>query len=188
MIVDHTHRVNVDSLTRAFIRGAALAVTLSACGETTAGTQPMSDGGLGGMGGVGGIGGTLPPPKLDPIPVRSYPYCVGPDYGEGPYQDLFGQCCGDIRCTETIAGTCPDASSYDLDHIKPPGSGECGCETDEGPFARPDMPDLAPGECCYVIYEIGCTGRPLKQDGVVVTADVVARADWMGAAELPVWS
>ena len=153
--------MKVESFTKAFIRGAALAVTLSACGDVS--------------------------PKLDPIPNRSYPLCVGPEFDDG--FGYHGRCCGDIRCTETVAGACPEAtSSGDLYHIKPPGSGTCSCETDEGPFARPEMADLEEGSCCYVIYGIGCDGRPLRRDGAVVVAEVVARRDWMGASELPAWS
>lgn len=163
VIVAHLHCVNVDSLTRAFIRGAALAVTLSACGETA------------------------PAQKLDPIPARTYPHCVGPDFNDD--FGLHGRCCGDVQCTDTVAGLCPELGSGDLSGIVfPPGSGECGCESDEGPFARSDAPDIEDGACCYVIYSIGCDGRPLRRDGAVVVAEVVARADWMGAAELPTWS
>lgn len=143
----------------------------------------MNDGGIPPLADAG----ILPPPKLDPIPDRSYPYCVGPDHGDGP--GYYGQCCGEVRCVETVAGACPEASSSDaLAAIKPPGSGTCGCETDEGPFARPDQPDLEEGDCCYVIYGIFCDGRPLKRNGVVVAAEVVARRDWMGGSELPAWS
>ena len=157
--------MNVDNLTRAFIRGAALAAALSACGESA----PAQ-------------------PKLDPIPERDYPYCVGPDYGDGP--GYYGRCCGEIQCTETVAGRCPAPQGEGpIPGIEfPPGSGECSCATDEGPFARGDQPDLEEGECCYVIYAIGCDGRPLKRDGAIVFAEVVGRADWLGGAELPAWS
>ena len=156
--------MNVDSLTKAFIRGAAIAVTLSACGETST-SQP-----------------------LDPIPQRDYPYCVGPDYGDGP--GYYGRCCGDLQCTATVAGRCPSLGiGESIPGIEfPPGSGECSCESDEGPFARSDAPNVEDGDCCYVIYSIGCDGRPLRRDGAVVVAEVVARADWMGSAELPAWS
>ena len=53
-----------------------------------------------------------------------------------------------------------------------------------GPFAPRSETD----DCCYVVYEIGCDGRPLKRDGAVVLAEVVGRGDWLGAAELPAWS
>lgn len=154
--------VNVDSLTRAFIRGAAFAATLSACGEMS-----------------------FPAQKLDPVPARDYPYCVGPHYNAGYY----GQCCGAVQCTEPVAGRCAELGSSALTGIIfPPGSGECSCETDEGPFARSEGLSLGEGDCCYVIYSIVCDGRPLRRDGEVVVAEVVPRTDWMGAAELPAWS
>jgi hypothetical protein len=148
--------MNVDSLTRAFIRGAALAVTLSACGET-APTQP----------------------KYEPVP-SDFPSCVGPDYGTDG-EGYYGQCCADVRCIQTEAGVCPQSPPY---AILPPGSGECECAENLGPFAPRSETD----DCCYVVYEIACDGRPLKRDGAVVVAEVVARPDWMGAAKLPVWS
>lgn len=164
--------MDVDSLTRAFIRGAALAAALSACGESAPAKQPDAG----------------PMALLDPIPDRDYPHCVGPFHDDG--FGYHGQCCGDVQCTETVAGRCPELGAWDdLMGIEfPPGSGTCGCEPDEGPFERTDAPDLEPGECCYVIYAIGCDGRPLKRDGAVVVADVVARTDWMGGAALPTWS
>ena len=151
--------MKIDSLTRSFIRGAALAATLSACGQTS--TQP----------------------KLDPFPT-DYPSSVGPDYGDGP--GYYGTCTGAPKCTDSVAGACPDADSvYEL---KPPGSGYCSCAADLGPYAPPENWDEDDGDCCYVIYEIGCDGRPLRRDGEVFVADVVARTDWMGGGELPAWS
>lgn len=149
----------VDRLTRAFIRGAALAVTLSSCGESS--TEP----------------------KLDPFPA-DYPTSVGPDYGDGP--GYYGTCTGSPKCTVSVAGTCPAADSvYEL---KPPGSGTCSCATDLGPYAPPDPSYEEQGDCCYVIYSIACDGRPLRRDGEVLVAGIVARTDWMGSAELPPWS
>ncbi|MGB5191842.1 MAG: hypothetical protein WBN70_02595 [Polyangiales bacterium] len=119
-------------------------------------------------------------PKYEPIP--SFPECVGTDYGDGnEFDGYFGQCCAEVRCIQTEAGMCPELPPGG---ILPPGSGECSCEENLGPFAPLDEAD----DCCYVIYEIGCTGRPLKREGAVVVAEVLARADWIGAAELPAWS
>jgi len=177
--------MNVDSLTKSFVRGAALAVTLSACGQAS---EPQV--GNGGAGGAPDL-----PQKLDPIPERVYPYCVGPDYGDGPGPGFYGRCCGVIRCTPPVSDECPETNTAPVARLLPPGSGECSCSEAgaplgvEGPFA---WSALAPGTeteaCCYVIYEIACDGRPLKRDGAVVVAEVVARTDWMGRGELPAWS
>ena len=150
--------MRIDSLTRSFIRGAALAAALSACGETS----PAA-------------------PKYDPIP-DDYPRCVGPDYGDGSESEgYYGQCCADIRCTQSEAGVCPELPPYS---ILPPGSGECECEENLGPFAG----ETSDGDCCFVIYEIGCVGRPLRRDAEVLFANVLARTDWTGDGELPAWS
>jgi hypothetical protein len=147
--------MNIDSLTRSFIRGAALAAALSACGETA----PAA-------------------PKYEPIP-SDFPSCVGPDYGDGP--GYYGQCCADVRCVDSEAGICPEMPPS---AILPPGSGECACEDNLGPFAG----EVGQSDCCFVVYEIGCDGRPLRQDGEVMLAEVVARGDWTGGAELPAWA
>jgi len=158
--------MNVDSLTRAFIRGAALAATLSACGSEI----------------------SLPAPvQLDPIPERTYPYCVGPDYGNG--NGYSGRCCSDIRCTDPLSGVCPETSSPEVTQFLPPGSGTCECNDTEGPFLRSAAaPASEVGDCCYVVYAISCLGRPLTREGNVFVAAVVERADWMGASMFPAWS
>ena len=119
-------------------------------------------------------------PQYEPIP--KFPSCVGPDYGyDGDGDGFYGQCCADVRCIQTDAGVCPDAPPY---AILPPGSGECECEENLGPFA----PRVDTDDCCYVVYEIGCDGRPLRRDGIVVVAEVARRTDWIDASKLPAWS
>lgn len=159
--------MNSDSLTRAFIRGAVLAAGLTACTDSAA--PPLEA-------------------KLDPIPDRTYPYCVGPNYMDD--FGYHGQCCGEIRCAEPVAGDCPDTASPSVARFLPPGSGTCGCDEGvEGPFLwTSSAPENEVGDCCYVIYSIGCDGRPLTKDGQVVVAAVVQRADWLGAATFPAWS
>jgi hypothetical protein len=158
--------MNADNLARAFIRGAALAATLSACGSESA--LPTQS-------------------NLDPIPDRTYPYCVGPDYGNGT--GYSGQCCGDIRCTDPLSGTCPETSAPEVTRFLPPGSGTCECADTEGPFFRSiAAPASEVGDCCYVVYAIGCLGRPLTREGGVFVAAVLERADWLGGSAFPAWS
>ena len=149
------------------------------------GGAPGGTAGTGGTAGLpGGTGGTgEQQPDLPSLP--SDVGCQGPDHGNGP--GYYGQCCPYVDCygdTDTICAAKDDLRDTSI-HL-PPGSGSCGCgEYDAGPFRRTAAldPDIE-GECCYLIYEISCDGRPLVVEDTVRIARVIRRHDWGGA--LPV--
>lgn len=119
---------------------------------------------------------------LSALPDVEYPSCSGRSY-ESEY---YGQCCGEVRCLETDGAQCPAVGSAEVDELMPPGSGECSCsgpEDDfvEGPYAQPATATSTSGDgpCCYVVYEIGCEGRPLRDEHGLVLAPIVSRDDWV---------
>lgn len=174
----------------ALLQGAALALLSSCAGSVT--ELPDGDDGTTGIGGAlntGGTsatggerstGGTSTGEALN-LPPAPNTECVGEDHGDGP--GFYGVCCSDISCRPPGPdGVClpPDAGELASLPGYPPGSGSCGCEAMQGPFApHADASHLGEGECCYSIYSISCDGRPLRrEDASLVLAPVVQRADW----------
>lgn len=158
-----------EKLLRAVQQGTALATAalVAGCagGETSGGNGPG-------------------PGALEPYPLEQI-RCEGPTLDGG----YFGQCCFRAHCyTPEAGGACVPATSdelYTLLPAYPPGSGTCGCMTEEfpttGPFAARDgATPASAGTCCYVLGAIGCEGRPLLDAGAPVLAPVFRRGDWGG--------